>query len=69
MCGRQGSTRAELIKQFYEVGLQGEETKFQYPTIKPHVMASLQELTGQKMTVQNVNERIVSNYYYSGMAT
>lgn len=53
-----GSARAELIKHFYEKGLQGEETKFQYPDIKPDVMASLQELTGQPLTVYEVNDRL-----------
>lgn len=53
-----GSERAELIKHFYEAGLKGEETKFQYPDIKPDVMASLQQLTGQNITVFQVNERL-----------
>ncbi|WP_339175084.1 biotin/lipoate A/B protein ligase family protein [Solibacillus sp. FSL R5-0691] len=53
-----GSERAELIKRFYEKGLQGEKTKFEYPVIKPGVMASLQELTGQNVTVFEVNERL-----------
>lgn len=53
-----GSKRAELIREFYAAGLQGEETKFHYPIITPHVMASLQELTGELITVQEVNERI-----------
>ncbi|WP_042470723.1 lipoate--protein ligase family protein [Bacillus ndiopicus] len=53
-----GSERAELIKQFYEKSLQDEETKFQYPRIKPDVMASLQELTGTNMTVVDTNLRI-----------
>ena len=53
-----GSKRAELVKRFYEAGLQGEKTKFNYPVITPHVMASLQELTGMDLTVQQVNERI-----------
>ncbi|MEG0439099.1 MAG: lipoate--protein ligase family protein [Solibacillus sp.] len=53
-----GSARAERIKQFYEASLQGEQTKFQYPDITPHVMASLQQLTGQPLTVQQVNERL-----------
>ncbi|WP_341322284.1 lipoate--protein ligase family protein [Solibacillus sp. FSL H8-0523] len=53
-----GSERAELIRDFYAAGLQGEETKFQYPVITPHVMASLQELTGEIVSVQEVNERI-----------
>ncbi|MER2119911.1 MAG: octanoyltransferase, partial [Solibacillus sp.] len=49
---------AELIKRFYENGLQGEKTKFEYPDIKPEVMASLQQLTGQSLTVLEVNERL-----------
>lgn len=53
-----GSERAELIKRFYENGLQGEKTKFEYPDIKPEVMASLQQLTGQNLTVFEVNERL-----------
>lgn len=53
-----GSERAELIKRFYEDGLQGEKTKFEYPDIKPEVMASLQQLTGQNVTVFEVNERL-----------
>lgn len=53
-----GSERAELIKRFYESGLQGEKTKFEYPDIKPEVMASLQQLTGQNVTVFEVNERL-----------
>lgn len=53
-----GSERAELIKRFYESGLQGEKTKFEYPDIKPEVMASLQQLTGQNPTVFEVNERL-----------
>ncbi|MER2154128.1 MAG: biotin/lipoate A/B protein ligase family protein [Solibacillus sp.] len=53
-----GSERAELIKCFYENGLQGEKTKFEYPDIKPEVMASLQQLTGKNLTVLEVNERL-----------
>ena len=53
-----GSERAELIKQFYDASLQAEETKFKYPKITPHVMASLQELTGTSITVAEVNIRL-----------
>ena len=41
-----GSERAELIRQFYDIGVQGEDTKFTYPDIKPEVMASINELLG-----------------------
>lgn len=53
-----GSKRAELIKDFYEAGLKGEETKFQYPRVQPEVMASLAELTGEPLTVTAVNQRL-----------
>ncbi|MEC1176915.1 lipoate--protein ligase family protein [Metasolibacillus meyeri] len=53
-----GSERAELIKQFYEISLKNEETKFQYPRIEPSVMASLQELTGTDITAVELNLRI-----------
>ncbi|OOE03218.1 octanoyltransferase [Anoxybacillus kestanbolensis] len=46
-----GATRAEFIRQFYERALAGEQTKFTYPTIVPHTMASLSELLGKEMTV------------------
>lgn len=49
-----GGKRAELIRDLYEIGLQGEETKFAYPTIRPEVMASLEELLGIPLTVSDV---------------
>lgn len=49
-----GAERAELIRGFYEKGLQGEDTKFDYPAIKPEVMASLSELLDKEITVQEV---------------
>ncbi|MFJ5769477.1 biotin/lipoate A/B protein ligase family protein [Psychrobacillus sp. NPDC093180] len=53
-----GSERAELIRQFYEIGVQGEETKFTYPVIKPEVMASLNELLNESFTVQDIVIRV-----------
>ena len=47
-----GSERAQLIKNFYDSSLKGEETKFSYPNIQPEVMASLSELLNEKITVQ-----------------
>ena len=53
-----GSDRAALIRDFYEESLRGEVTKFVYPTVNPEVMASLSQLTGVELTVQQVVERI-----------
>lgn len=53
-----GSERAELIKDFYEASLKGENTKFQYPKIKPEVMASLSELLDRPLTVHQTVIRV-----------
>ncbi|ETT87254.1 lipoate--protein ligase family protein [Viridibacillus sp. FSL R5-0477] len=47
-----GAERASLIRDFYKIGLQDEQTKFEYPQIRPEVMASLSELLNEKLTVQ-----------------
>jgi octanoyl-[GcvH]:protein N-octanoyltransferase len=49
-----GSKRAELIREFYSRSLQGEKTKFVYPTIQPETMASLSELLGEEISVPTV---------------
>ncbi len=53
-----GSERAALIRDFYEESLRGEETKFVYPTVNPDVMASVSEIMGVELTVQQIVERI-----------
>ncbi|MCQ9301581.1 lipoate--protein ligase family protein [Staphylococcus hyicus] len=49
-----GSERAQLMKDFYAHALKGEKTKFTYPDIYPHHMASLQELFQSDIQVQDV---------------
>jgi len=49
-----GSERAKVIQEFYSRAIKGEETKFSYPKIEPGVMASLSELFGVPLTVQDV---------------
>ena len=53
-----GAKRAAFIRDFYEVSLQGEETKFAYPQIVPSVMASLSELVDASLTVDTVVIRL-----------
>ncbi|WP_302621324.1 lipoate--protein ligase family protein [Bacillus sp. FJAT-27225] len=70
-----GGRRAELIKEFYSLALKGEITKFTYPTVRPEVMASLSELLGKPLTVQDVMLMLLvelkarSGYLYSGQLT
>jgi octanoyl-[GcvH]:protein N-octanoyltransferase len=54
-----GSERAKVIQEFYDLAIKGEETKFSYPKIEPRVMASLSELLGVPLTVQDVMLRLL----------
>jgi octanoyl-[GcvH]:protein N-octanoyltransferase len=51
---KSGSARAELIRQFYNRSLNGEQTKFKFPTINPETMASLAELLQIDISVQDL---------------
>ncbi|MCM3022208.1 lipoate--protein ligase family protein [Heyndrickxia ginsengihumi] len=53
-----GSDRARMIQQFYEKSKKGIETKFQYPNVHPEVMASLSELLGDSLSIQEVMLRV-----------
>ncbi|MCL6574159.1 MAG: lipoate--protein ligase family protein [Bacillus sp. (in: Bacteria)] len=70
-----GRERAALIKQFYELGVQTEQTKIAYPEIVPAVMASLSELFAVKLTISDVMLRLLnqlkisSNYLSAGQFT
>lgn len=49
-----GEDRADLIRQFYELSLKKEQTKFVFPTIKPETMSSLSDLLGVDITVEKL---------------
>lgn len=50
--------RAALIRDFYAKSIQGEPTKFAYPDVKPETMASLTELLGEEITVEEMKKRV-----------
>lgn len=58
-----GSKRAEMIKHFYEIAKNDVETKFQYPIIQPNVMASLSELLGVELSVQDVIQKLLHSLH------
>lgn len=60
-----GSERAKLIRDFYEVALQNEMTKFEYPKVRPEVMASLSELLGEELTVSQTVQDLQLLLYQS----
>lgn len=49
--------RADLIRTFYSYGKKNEQTKFVYPDVRPHTMASLSELLKTDMTVEDMKKR------------
>lgn len=49
-----GEKRAELIKDFYHVAKSHQSSKFQFPGIRPEVMASLSELLSVQLSVSDV---------------
>lgn len=53
-----GSARAQLVRDFYAAALQGETTKFVYPTVVPETMASLEELLQLPLTVESCLLRV-----------
>jgi octanoyl-[GcvH]:protein N-octanoyltransferase len=67
-----GSKRAALIKQFYDIAKQAEQTKFAYPEIVPGVMSSLSELLAENFTIADVMLRLLnqlkanSEFLYTG---
>lgn len=56
-----GSERARLIQRFYETGLKNGTTKFTFPVIDPEVMASLSELLGVELSIQDVMLRFLQS--------
>lgn len=53
-----GQARAELVREFYRIGIQGEKTKFVYPEVRPETMASLEELFSRSLTVRETANMI-----------
>ncbi|GAA0605617.1 biotin/lipoate A/B protein ligase family protein [Virgibacillus siamensis] len=54
-----GFERAKLIRDFYDVALKNTETNFDFPDVVPSTMASLSELLGRRITVDEMKQRVV----------
>jgi octanoyl-[GcvH]:protein N-octanoyltransferase len=62
-----GSGRAELIKHFYDIATDGQETKFTYPAIDPDTMASLQELLDVDLSITDVMKTLLLTIQSEGV--
>lgn len=50
--------RANLVRNFYDLSIQSEETKFTYPRVDPSVLGSLSNLLKVDLSVVDVKERV-----------
>lgn len=50
--------RASLIRTFYDLSKKEEETKFDYPTVEPEVVASLSDLLKVELTMEEMKSRV-----------
>lgn len=58
VCGDQ-ARRGQLVADFYQAGIQGEETTFAYPAVNPAAMANLSDLCPADFTVADIRERLL----------
>ncbi|MFA9493854.1 lipoate--protein ligase family protein [Streptococcus sp. E17BB] len=58
VCGDQAK-RGQLVADFYQAGLAGEETVISYPEVNPAAMANLSELCGVAFTVADMIDRLM----------
>lgn len=56
----EGSARAEIMRQFYQHAKADEKTKFHYPDVDPGSMASLSELLGAEIDVEETLGRMLN---------
>lgn len=54
------TTRAELIREFYQAGLKNETVKWHYPAIDPSVMATLEDLLEVQLSVEELKDLILN---------
>mgnify|MGYP001249936461 CR=1 FL=1 len=55
-----GGERAALIREFYDRSVKGTKTKFAYPEVNREVMASLNELLGADLTINECIRRFLT---------
>lgn len=57
--------RAEILQEFYSVGLDGSEPVSRYPSIKPEVMTTLAESYQHPLTVAEVKQMMLSHFAWT----
>lgn len=52
--------RGEIVRDFYRISLQDDFGKNGYPPVDPTVMANLEELLNEKLTIEVVKKRLIN---------
>lgn len=60
--------RSEMLKEFYEKGLQGETTKWSFPHIDPSVMTTLEDAYESPLSLEDIVQRLKQAVKDSGAA-
>lgn len=59
-----GEERAELLKNFYSIAVNGESVRYEWPRINPKVMTSLSELYNRPLDINDVTKRLLTTVVY-----
>lgn len=54
--------RAEMMREFYEIGLDGSEPAGRYPEIKPNVMTTLEDAYDISLSVEQVKQMMLDQF-------
>lgn len=57
--------RAEILQEFYSIGLDGSEPAGRYPLIKPEVMTTLEDTYHSSLPVEQVKENMLRHFEWS----
>ena len=59
-------SRAAIVKQFYDLSIGDEKTKYDYPDVNPNVMGTINELLSINMTVDSFIRHIYQTIHGDG---
>lgn len=59
--------RAEMIREFYDLGLKQKETKWDFPTVHPEVMTTLEDAFGETLSIEQTKHKIKQVFTEAGI--
>lgn len=55
-------TRAQMVREFYDKGLKGTKTKWNFPAVDPNVMTTLEEAFDTPMTIDDAKRLLLAAF-------